>query len=200
MFPLGTVLVPTMVLPLHVFEPRYRALVRRCLDADREFGVVLIERGSEVGGNDVRTDVGTVAGIVEAQELPDGRWMLAAVGMRRIRVVEWLPDAPYPLADVIEWPDEPPSANAADALAETTARLRRVLALAAELGEPAPDATIELRDDPTIGSYQIAAVAPIGPLDQHRLLCIPGADERLAELQRLLTEEEAYLRSRLSLG
>ena len=81
MFPLGCVLFPSVVLPLHVFEPRYRTLVQTCLDDDREFGVVLIERGSEVGGDDVRTDVGTVARIVEAEQLPDGRWV--AGGGRR---------------------------------------------------------------------------------------------------------------------
>ena len=84
MVPLGTVLVPTAGLPLHVFEPRYRALVNDCLAGDREFGVVLIERGSEVGGNDVRTSVGTVARIVEAAELPAGRWAIGAVGVRRV--------------------------------------------------------------------------------------------------------------------
>ncbi|MEY2464632.1 MAG: ATP-dependent Lon protease, partial [Acidimicrobiaceae bacterium] len=63
MFPLGTVLFPSVFLPLHVFEPRYREMTRHCLDTQREFGVVLIERGSEVGGDDVRTQVGTVARI-----------------------------------------------------------------------------------------------------------------------------------------
>ena len=86
MFPLGSVLVPGMVLPLHVFEARYRALVRDCVAGDGEFGVVLIERGSEVGGGDVRTDVGTVARIVQADEMPDGRFALGAVGVRRVRV------------------------------------------------------------------------------------------------------------------
>ena len=66
MFPLGSVLLPSMVLPLHVFEPRYRALVRDVLDGDGEFGVCLISRGHEVGGDDVRTDVGTVARVHEA--------------------------------------------------------------------------------------------------------------------------------------
>ena len=200
MFPLGTVLVPSMVLPLHIFEPRYRALVRDCLDGEREFGVVLIERGSEVGGDDVRTDAGTAAGIVEARELPDGRWMVAAVGLRRIRVRAWLPDSPYPRADVVEWPDEPAGATANDALATTAAVLRRVLALKAELGEPAVSATVELTDDPTVGSHQITAVAPIGPLDQHQLLCAAGADARLARLRELLDDEEVFLRSRLAMG
>src|SRR3954453_12623991 len=107
MFPLGTVLFPSLFLPLHVFEPRYRELTRRCLEADREFGVALIERGSEVGGDDVRTAVGTVARILEATELDDGRWVLGTVGIRRIRVVRWLEDDPFPRAEAEDWEDAP---------------------------------------------------------------------------------------------
>ena len=94
MFPLGTVLYPYAMLPLHVFETRYRIMVRECLRTDQEFGVVLIERGSEVGGGDVRFDTGTIARIVQAAELPDGRYALASVGTKRIRVERWLPDDP----------------------------------------------------------------------------------------------------------
>ena len=62
MFPLGSVLLPGSVIQLHVFEPRYRVMIQRCVEsADHEFGVVLIERGHEVGGGDVRRPVGTVA-------------------------------------------------------------------------------------------------------------------------------------------
>src|SRR3954447_18112242 len=98
MFPLGGVLLPSVYLPLHVFEPRYRELVQVCLDGDQEFGVVLIERGSEVGGGDQRVDVGTVARIVEAPQMPEGRGALGTVAPRRIRVREWLVDYPYPRA------------------------------------------------------------------------------------------------------
>src|SRR5438309_8149216 len=90
MFPLGIVLFPYFVLPLHVFEPRYRALTRDCLDGSGEFGTVLIERGHEVGGGDSRFTTGTVAHIIEAAEFDDGRWALVTVGTRRINVCEWL--------------------------------------------------------------------------------------------------------------
>src|SRR5438128_2746014 len=100
MFPLGTVLLPGGVLPLHVFEPRYRAMVKHCLAGDREFGVVLIARGHEVGGHDQRHDVGTVARMIQVAELADGRYAMITVGMRRIRVTEWLPDDPFPQAEV----------------------------------------------------------------------------------------------------
>ena len=200
MFPLGTVLFPGIFLPLHVFEPRYRELTRQCLAGDREFGVVLIERGSEVGGHDVRTRVGTIARILEAQELDDGRWALATVGTRRIRVRDWLPDDPFPRADVEEWEDESAGPEAVERYARAVAALRRVLALKAELGEPAVDATVDLTDDPVLGSYQVAAVAPLGPMDQHTLLAADGPDLRLARVQTLLDEEEDYLRRRLALG
>jgi hypothetical protein len=205
MFPLGTVLFPSIFLPLHVFEPRYRALTRACLDGDREFGVVLIERGSEVGGHDVRTSVGTVARIVEAVELDDGRWVLGTVGLRRIRVDEWLPDDPFPRAAVTTWPDGE-SATGSDGSPvderydEVRRRLRRVLALTAELGERAVDATIELADEPGLGSFQVAAVAPIGPADQQRVLATAASADRISLLADLLADEAMVLEQRLAQG
>src|SRR4051812_45485804 len=98
MFPLGTVLFPYALLPLHVFEPRYRMMMRGVLRGDQEFGVVLIERGREVGGGDTRFALGTLARVVRATELDDGRYALTAVGVRRLRVDEWLADDPYPQA------------------------------------------------------------------------------------------------------
>jgi Lon protease-like protein len=200
MFPLGTVLLPSLFLPLHIFEPRYRQLARHCMDGDQEFGVVLIERGSEVGGDDVRTSVGTVARILEATELDDGRWVLGTVGTRRIRVIRWLPDDPYPRADVEDWDDGVPGPDVTDRYRNVMAQLRRVLALTAELGEPAADATIELSDDPGLGSFQVAAVAPLGPADQQRVLMADGPDQRLQLLELLLSEESDYLAARLQLG
>lgn len=169
MFPLGTALVPGAVLPLQVFEERYRALVRTCLAGDRCFGVVLIERGSEVGGGDVRTDVGTRAHIVEAQELPDGRVALLAVGIERIRVRRWLVDAPYPRADVEPWPDEP-DPDAPDA--------------PGPVSEPDPDRP---------GPYEAAHAAGLGPFDLHRLLCCPTTSERRRLADELIAERAEVL-------
>lgn len=202
MFPLGTVLFPTMVLPLRVFEERYRALVRDCLAADREFGVVLIERGSEVGGGDVRTDVGTVARIVEVEEYPDGRFGLVSVGVRRVRVDRWMTDDPYPAAEVRDWPDPGPGPGEAEraesALRAMLVPFRRALALSGELRETSVPATIELADDPGTASFQAAAVGPIGPLDQRRVLATEGAADRLELLAGLFAEEAEVLAARLS--
>jgi Lon protease-like protein len=200
MFPLGTVLFPSVFLPLHVFEPRYREMTRHCLDTQREFGVVLIERGSEVGGDDVRTQVGTVARIVEAAELEDGRWVLGTIGVRRIRVTRWLPDDPFPRAEVEDWDDLVAGHDAGARYKAVRAALRRVLAMKAELGDPAVDATVELADDPALGSFQAAAVAPLGPVDQQALLIDEGPDARLQHLLALLEDEEGYLKTRLEMG
>lgn len=197
MFPLGSVLVPGAGLPLHVFEPRYRSLVQDCLAGDREFGVVLIERGSEVGGHDVRTHVGTVARIVEAVELPDERWAVGAVGVRRLRVTAWLPDDPYPRAEVEDWPDPAPGPDHPDRLAAAVASLRRCLALAAEAGDPTAPATVELSEDPVLAGHQAAAVAPIGPLDRQRLLTAESPDVRISLLSGMLREEIEVLTLRL---
>ena len=194
MFPLGTVLFPTMLLPLHVFEPRYRALVDDCVAGDGEFGVTLIERGSEVGGGDVRTDVGTVARIVQVERFEDGRFAVAAVGTRRIRIERWLAADPYPRAEVVDWEDVGTTETALD---EADALFRRALALAAELGEAPAPLDVELADDPAMATFQIGALAPLGPLDRQALLATERPDDRVTLLVAQLTDVVELLRARL---
>lgn len=194
MFPLGTVLFPTMLLPLHVFEPRYRALVDDCVAGDGEFGVTLIERGSEVGGGDVRTDVGTVARIVQVERFEDGRFAVAAVGTRRIRIERWLADDPYPRAEVVDWEDVGRTETALD---DADALFRRALALAAELGEAPAPLDVELADDPATATFQIGALAPLGPLDRQALLATERPDDRVTLLVAQLTDVVELLRARL---
>lgn len=198
MFPLESVLVPGMVLPLLVFEDRYRRMVVDCLAADRQFGVTLIERGSEVGGGDVRSEVGTVAEIIRSDRAEDGRWGVVALGVRRIRVERWLADDPYPRADVTDWPDDEVT-DGDDLLSlyrQQEAALRRVLAMTAELGRPA-DPTFDISDEPLAGSYHLTVLAPLGPLDRQRLLAADGPRDRLVRLGALLAEEAADLEAQL---
>ena len=107
LFPLHTVLAPGVVLPLHVFEERYRVMVRRCLDAKAPFGIVLIREGSEVAPPDGEAaelaiaGVGTFAEIREASRYADGRWDLVVVGTGRFSVRAIETDAePYLVAEV----------------------------------------------------------------------------------------------------
>ncbi len=200
MFPLGTVLFPHMALPLHVFEPRYRELVGDCLRHGQQFGVVLIERGSEVGGGDTRFGVGCAARIVEAARFPDGRWALLCVGTQRLQVDTWLPDDPYPLALVEERPEAALGDEGLAALADAEREVRRALALAAELDEPVPPAHAAVDPDPSVAAWQLAALAPLGLVDKLRVLEEDDPAARLALLARLTSEAAAALAYRLSGG
>jgi Lon protease-like protein len=199
MFPLGMVLFPAQLLPLRVFEPRYRIMVDECLRTDAGFGVVLIERGSEVGGGDVRTDLGTMARIVHAQPFPDGRWSIVAIGTERIRVTGWLDDAPYPSAEIEPFPDEEPTGSIEALAAQATDLLRHVLALKTELGEPVPPATFDVSPSPLAASYQLAAHCPFGPADRLALLAAPGPAARLEQLVAMLEDEHAFCTAQLAL-
>ena len=139
MFPLGQVILPGSVVPLHVFEERYRALVRVCMRSDRRFGTVLISRGAEVGGGDSRTAVGCLLTIERAAELEDGRWYLVASARERIRVAAWLDDDPFPRARIRMCSDDD-EANRIDPaswsarLAELDGRIRALVAAEVEWG------------------------------------------------------------------
>lgn len=202
MFPLGTVLLPYGLLPLHVFEPRYRRLMADLLDEGAtekapgpDMGIVLIERGHEVGGGDERTGLGTVARIVRAERFPDGRWFLLAAGTSRFAVRTWMPDDPYPVADVDELDDEEWDPSCAEILRRAEQEVRRALALAGELGEAVSQP--ELSSDPMVASWQLCAAVPVGPLDRQTLLAAPGVAERLAMVASLASEAAALLAYRL---
>ena len=105
-FPLQTVLFPGMLLPLHIFEERYRQMVRDCMDGDDTFGVTLIRSGSEVGAPAVPHEIGTLARIVRLDPLEDGRFFLVALGEERFRIRELRTERPYLQASV-----EPVSVN-----------------------------------------------------------------------------------------
>ncbi len=205
MFPLGGVLFPEAAIPIHVFEPRYRELAETCLRGDGQFGIVLIERGHEVGGGDTRFGVGTVARIVEAARTPDGRFLLACVGTERLRIVRWLEDDPYPRAEVevLEHHVAGP-----DVVAETAARraeverlLTRVAGLRTELGERVPPMDDDpLPEDPDRASYVGAARARIGPFDAQTLLEVDDPVVRLDRLVAMLQNLAEFLELRLAAG
>jgi uncharacterized protein len=199
MFPLGMVLFPGQVLPLRVFEPRYRQMIEECLRDDVGFGVTLIERGSEVGGGDVRTALGTVARLVQAVPHPGGRWSVVAVGIERIRVREWLVDDPYPCAEIEAYPDLADAEPLDAAIGQASDLMRQVLALKAEVGERVGSATFELSANPLSASYQLAAMSPFGPFDKLNLLDAPRPGVRLGRLVTLLSDELAFCEAQMRL-
>lgn len=190
MFPLGTVLLPHMVLPLHIFEPRYRSMLRDLVDGDREFGVVQIARGAEVGGGEERFGIGTIARVLQAEELDDGRWVAVTVGTQRLRVVDWLPDDPYPQALVDVLAEDDVDAAVAERRDGLVPRMRRLLALRSELGDEAVPSTFTLAEDLAMSCWQLLVLTPMPDWDAQRLLSIDGWDERLVAFERVVTELE----------
>lgn len=197
MFPLGSVLFPTMVLPLRIFEPRYHALIQACLAGEPEFGVVLIERGFEVGGGDQRHVIGTVARIARVQDA-GAMLFVDTFGTRRIRVEEWLPDDPYPRALVSDYPDDVDiyaGTDNGDDWHSTIRNLRRFLAVTSEAGYDVAPATTELSDDPLVASYQAATLLPVGPFDQQRILSAPSITDRFRLIDEAITDGLEILES-----
>jgi Lon protease-like protein len=196
MFPLSAVLFPHASMPLHVFEPRYRDLMRDCLAGDARFGIVLIARGSEVGGGDERSTLGTRGIITQAAELPDGRWVLEIEGEAVIAVEEWLPDDPYPVALVRDASAEPSPGDAIPLVGPAGQRVRRARALLAEQGGAPPlpaELALDGGGDADLASWQLCAAAPLSAYDAQRLLAADGAPERLRLLAELMDELELDL-------
>jgi Lon protease-like protein len=194
MFPLGSVLLPGDVMQLHIFEPRYREMIAACRAAEHpDFGVVLIERGSEVGGGEQRANVATVARIVQLAASPDGRYGLLAMGMYRVAVREWLPDDPYPVALVEELPDTPPSPEELSQwpllYKEATVLTQLCVSLGKDVGALDESAVVDAVDDPARGSYQLAATAPLGPFDRYQVLRRTSVLERLQVLVEALHDQ-----------
>lgn len=182
MFPLGSVLLPGMPLPLRVFEPRYVAMLSSVLgEPEHEFGVVLIERGSEVGGGDVRFGVGTVARIVSV-ERAGGLIVLLATGSTRFEVVRWLQDDPFPRALVHELPALEFDESTPSDLSAAEAEVRASISRASEFVELPWPADVELSPDPAERIWQVAGIAPLNSMDQYALLRSRTASELLARL------------------
>lgn len=201
MFPLGSVIFPFTAVPLRVFEDRYQALVDRVLADESEFGTVLIERGSEVGGGDVRSSVGTSLRLAGVTDLEDGHRAIVVVGTGRIRVERWLDDGPHPWAVVAPEPDADDLDEHTDGrLAMVKAKLAKVMALASELGADTAEVDLDVADDPLTASYQLAALAPVTPLDARKLLTCAGPSSRLVLLERLLDDRIELIEAQLAGG
>ena len=180
MFPLGNVLMPAMPLSLRIFEERYLKLLGDLMLSETpEFGVVLIERGPEVGGGERRLEIGTLASVTDIGTL-DQFYGLESSGTQRFRVNAWLPDDPYPMADIDFIPDLVWNDSLMPARVHLENKVRKMLALASEFGDLQYGPDIELSDNPMDACWQLAGVLPVGALDQQDLLQSQSADELIA--------------------
>ncbi len=199
LFPLGTVLFPGLVLPLHIFEERYRTLVTDLLafpEGERHIGVVAIREGQEIGehGAAALFDVGCTALLQQAQEHPDGRWDIVTVGARLFRLTAVDHDRPYLTGEVTWLPDELGDPSLARVLAPSVraAFVAYVASLAQASGAEPGD--LELPDDPLVLSHLVAASLRLDLPDVQDLLEQATGVQRLRRELSLLRREEAFLR------
>ena len=201
LFPLGTVLVPGLLLPLHIFEPRYRQLVRDLQQRepdDRAFGVVAIREGHEVGERGVKAlhDVGTLAVVREVHPYPDGRFDLRTDGEARFRVHALVDTgAPYQCAEV-EWlaEDDPADADTAARLsAEVCRRFDNYRAAVTLAGAVEGSQMLAMPDDPRTLSYLVSVAVVLDLAERQRLLEAATTVDRLRLELALLTRETTLL-------
>jgi Lon protease-like protein len=200
MFPLGRTLMPGMALPLRLFEPRYLQMYSDIIDKEREFGVVLIERGIESSDANTTYDVGCLAYIVGSGLHEDGSIAIVALGRHRLRVVEWEDSDPYPRAIVEDLADEPLSEEGMEYLESAANRLPGLLAVAAELNPELEADAPELSEDPIQAIYQLAQLAGLQSFDLQRVLETDRTDSRAELVDELMSETVEMIQLQLGLG
>jgi Lon protease-like protein len=197
LFPLGTVLFPGVMLPLHIFEPRYRMLIRDLMAApegSRAFGVVGIREGREVGIGAISQlhAIGCTAELRRVEALPDGRFYIVATGGSRFRVLDL--DTSEELARAaVEFLDEPET-DGADEVAEQVAAafMRYYHALLAAQGN-ASDDDLDLPDRPRDLAYAVADAMLLDDGEKQQLLAASSTNTRLEMELALLQRETAMV-------
>lgn len=203
LFPLGTVLYPGLVLPLHIFEERYQELVRDLLAGPepRQFGVIAIREGRETGIAGVRAlhEIGCTATLRQVDEQEDGRYNLVTVGTDRFRLLRLDDSRAYLQAEVDlltdEAGDEAAAGLAVNAVQEAFLAYLEVLAQRGATRVNVP----ELPDEPVLLSYVVAASVVVDLPDKQALLAEPDALRRLTAERTLLLKETTLLRALTSM-
>jgi hypothetical protein len=194
LFPLNNVvLFPGMVLPLHIFEMRYREMIKRCLDEQLPFGVLLIKEGREVGEAALPHTIGTAARISRVERLDDGRMNITVVGTQRFRVKEFHYEHSYLTATVEQRPFVNGSTKLADDLAH---KVRPRLLEYVDWLSKASRQQLKLDrlpEDATTLAFIVAIALQSNAQDKQQLLEKTGIPEMLAREAYLLSRENLLL-------
>ncbi len=199
LFPLGLVLYPGVMLPLHIFEDRYRRLVQELLelpDGERRFGVVAIKAGREVGTDGVTAlhEVGCTAELRYAEAYQDGRFDIIATGMTRFRLLEV--DDSEPMRARVELLPNPATEQAqplANRVRRSFTAYRQALLDAQGVQEATDNAAPELPSDPTEVAFLVAAAMILDLTDKQQLLAAATVDDMLRMELTLLKRESSMV-------
>jgi Lon protease-like protein len=199
LFPLGLVLFPNQLLPLHIFEDRYKRMIGECLEEDTEFGVVLIKQGREVGGGAVPFTVGTTAKIVNVERLPEGRMNLQVMGQEPFRVVNVTQQDPYMRGEIEPLERDVGETEGLDSvIASVKEQFSAHLGILARLSER-ERVNLDLDQDAESLSYLVASVLAIQMPEKQELLELTQAGKRLRREATLLNRENRALQAFLYL-
>ena len=199
LFPLGTVLYPGLLLPLNIFEERYRQLVHDLLDGPepRRFGVIAIRKGRETGVDGISAlhEIGCTATLREVAEQEDGGFHLVTLGTQRFRLVSLDDTQPYLQGDVELLDEEVGDEAAAGLAAQAVQRGFRGYVEALASQESVEVSAPDLPDEPLLLSYLVAASMILDLPVRQQLLAEPDAEQRLGAERALLARETTMLRS-----
>lgn len=187
MFPLGMVVYPHQTVGLCVFEPRYHRLLED-VESERRFGTCLIERGSDVGGGEQRTFVGSLLEILGTHRLSNGQTLVVAEGVECFEVVEWLSDDPYPRAVVGERCCDSVAIDPG-LLKSTESAVRALRSLQSEMfADECLQRNVAMDDDDRVRSWQLCALTPMPILDQFKVLSLSNPNDRLRLVAEICAE------------
>ena len=196
LFPLNTVLFPGMRMPLHIFEERYRIMIRECIEEDAPFGVLLIKAGAEVGSGAVPHDVGTVARIIQVEYLEDGRMNIFTMGDERFRIVAINTTQPYLRGEVSTLRQEPATDSAYAALPRARQLFDDYLKTYLALGDQWTRGVF-LPENPADAADYMAARMDIGPDAKQELLAQLNPEARIRRELEILGEVLPDMHGRL---
>jgi Lon protease-like protein len=199
LFPLGTVLFPGMLLPLHIFEDRYRELMRDLLDGPepRRFGVIAIKKGRETGIEGVSSlyEVGCTATLREAEENADGGFDVATVGTQRFRLQTLDESRAYLQGEVEFLPEDTGDSAAAGRAAHLVGQAFQAYLDVLTARGLAQVNVPELPEEPALLSYLVAASMIIDLPDRQALLAEPDSLSRLTAERAMLVRETTMLQT-----
>jgi Lon protease-like protein len=187
LFPLHTVLFPGGPLRLRIFEPRYLDMVSRCMREDSGFGVALIVAGQEAGGAAQTVETGTLARIVDFEQLDDGLLGITARGGRRFRIVHVHRESDGLNVCQVKWREDEARAEVPPQHAVLVELLRRAIE---QIG-PAYGELTPAYDDATWVGMRLAEILPLAPIERQELLELNDGPERLQWLQARLNIQDA---------
>ncbi len=181
LFPLPLVLFPQVVVPLHIFEERYKLMINRCVDESLAFGIVLLTPGSSSESEETIKPIGVTARIVQSERLADGRLNIMAAGEKRFRIVQFLGSSPYWSANVRFLEDDESGDELPESRNEVARIYREVHKLAAELrGVEVPEVSIP--ESALTLSFMVSYVLDIPPEAKQELLEMSSVTGRLKAL------------------